>query len=125
MRAAILHDDSPVYQLVDYIPRLEIDDTKSDIFRMKLTYSKQHKDQLAAAVRQGQEAVQKVVSAPSASNLFEMEPSTVVDMFLSLRDVKGYDGMIALYARMPPQLQRAKVSDRRRCPNGSLGSRSS
>ena len=33
----------------------------------------------------------------------------VVDLFLSLRDVKAYDAMIDLYARMPGPVQQAKM----------------
>ena len=33
----------------------------------------------------------------------------VVDLFLSMRDVKAHAGMIDLYGRMPPPLQRAKM----------------
>src|SRR5271166_6655400 len=103
------HDDSPLFQLVDDLPRWEIDHIKTDIFRKVVDYSKHYKDRLASAVKQGAEAVQKIASEPGLANLFEVETGIVVDLFLSLRDVKAYDAMIELYDRMPVALQRAKM----------------
>ena len=34
------HDDSPIFQLVDDLPRWEIDHTKTDVFRKSVDYSK-------------------------------------------------------------------------------------
>jgi tetratricopeptide (TPR) repeat protein len=103
------HDDSPLFQLVDDLPRWEIDHVKTDIFRKVVDYSKRYKDRLASAVKQGAEAVQKIASEPGLANLLEVETGIVVDLFLSLRDVKAYDAMIELYDRMPMALQRAKM----------------
>jgi hypothetical protein len=103
------HDDSPIFQLVDDLPRWEIDHTKTDVFRQSVDYSKRYKDRLASAVRQGPEAVEKIATESALSNLLEVETGVVVDLFLSLRDVKAYASMIDLYNRMPPPLQRAKM----------------
>jgi tetratricopeptide (TPR) repeat protein len=103
------YDDSPIFQLVDDLPRWEIDHTKTDVFRQSVDYSKKYKDRLAAAVRQGGEAVEKIAAEPALANLLEVETGVVVDLFLSMRDVKAYAGMIDLYNRMPPPLQRAKM----------------
>jgi tetratricopeptide (TPR) repeat protein len=102
-------DDSPIFQLVDDLPRWEIDHTKTDVFRQSVDYSKRYKDRLATAVREGAAAVETIANEPALSNLLEVETGVVVDLFLSMRDVKAYDGMIALYDRMPPPLQRAKM----------------
>jgi tetratricopeptide (TPR) repeat protein len=53
--------------------------------------------------------VQKVAAEPALANLLEVESGVVVDLFLSLRDVKAYAAMIELYHRMPLPLQRAKM----------------
>jgi tetratricopeptide (TPR) repeat protein len=103
------HDDSPVYQLVDDLPRWEIEHTKTDVFRKSVDYSKRYKDRLASAVKQGVGAVESIASEPGLKNLLEVEAGIVVDLFLSMRDVKAYDGMIKLYDRMPQPLQRAKM----------------
>ncbi len=103
------HDDSPIFQLIDDLPRCEIDHSKTDVFRKSVDYSKRYKDRLREAVREGAEAVQKIASDPALANLLDVEAGIVVDLFLSLRDVKAYAGMIDLYSRMPAPLQRAKM----------------
>src|SRR5262249_950512 len=102
-------DDSPIFQLVEGVPRLEVDHTVTDTFRKNVEYSKKYKDRLRAAVREGAAAVERITREPALSNLLEVESGVVVDLFLSLRDVKSYAVMIALYDRMPLPLQRAKL----------------
>jgi tetratricopeptide (TPR) repeat protein len=103
------HDDSPIFQLVEDAPRWDVDHSKTDIFRKAADYSKRYKDRLRFAVKEGADAVKKVADDPALSNLLEVESGIVVDLFLSLRDVKAYQAMIALYQRMPPPLQRARM----------------
>ena len=103
------HDDSPLYQMLDYMPRFEVDHSKTDIFRDRFAYSKKYKDRLSAARANGAQAVQAVVAEPALANLHEVEAGIVVDLFLSLRDVKSYAAMIELYDRMPAPLQRARI----------------
>jgi tetratricopeptide (TPR) repeat protein len=103
------HDDSPIFQLVDVLPHSQIDHTKTDIFREQVDYSKKYKQRLAEAVRAGAEAVEKIASEPALANLNEIETGVVVDLYLSMRDVKAYQAMIKLYDRMPPPLQRARM----------------
>ncbi len=103
------HDDSPIFQLIEGLPRVEVDHSKTDSFRAQHDYSKKYKDRLRAAVRDGPDAVQKVAGEPALANLLEVESGVVVDLFLSLRDVKAHRAMIELYQRMPSPLQRAKM----------------
>jgi tetratricopeptide (TPR) repeat protein len=103
------HDDSPIFQLVDVLPHSQIDHTKTDIFRAQIDYSKNYKKRLAEAVRAGAEAVDSIAAEPALANLNEIETGVVVDLFLSMRDVKAHQSMIKLYERMPPPLQRAKM----------------
>src|SRR6266700_3345381 len=102
-------DDSPMFQLIDDLPRWEIDHSKTDVFRKSVDYSKRYKERLSEAVRAGAEAVQKIASDPALADLIDVEAGIVVDLFLSLRDVKAYAAMIDLYGRMPAPLQQAKM----------------
>jgi uncharacterized protein DUF4071 len=102
-------DDSPIFQLIDGLPRWEVDHSKTDIFRKSHDYSKRYKERLRTAVREGGGAVEAIVDEPALSNLLEVESGVVVDLFLSLRDVKAHASMIALYERMPPPIKRAKM----------------
>jgi tetratricopeptide (TPR) repeat protein len=103
------HDDSPIFQLVEGAPRWDVDHSKTDIFRQAVDYSKRYKDRLRAAVREGPAAVERIAGEPALANLLEIESGVVVDLFLSLRDVKAHAAMIDLYHRMPLPLQRAKM----------------
>jgi tetratricopeptide (TPR) repeat protein len=106
------HDDSPIFQLVEGVPRWDVDHSKTDIFRQAVDYSKKYKDRLRAARAQGPqaaEAVLKIAGEPALANLLEVESGVVVDLFLSMRDVKAHKAMIELYERMPLPLQRAKM----------------
>ncbi len=103
------HFDSPIFQLLDDLPHTQIDHSKTDAFREQVDYSKRYKARLAAAVRAGPEAVQEIATEPALDNLNEVEAGVLVDVFLSLRDVKAHAAMVALYARMPAPMQRAKM----------------
>jgi hypothetical protein len=103
------HDDSPLFQMLDYMPRHEVDHTKTDTFRDRFNYSKQFKARLADALQHGEQAVKETIADPVFKNLHDLESGVVVDMFLTLRDVKAHKEMIDLYQRMPGPLQRARI----------------
>jgi hypothetical protein len=104
------HDDSPLFQLIQDMPRPDVDHSKTDTFRERFDYSRKYKERLNSARQKGAEAVNAIAADPALSNLHEVEAGVVIDLYLSLRDVKNYDGMIALYKRMPPPLQRARIT---------------
>jgi tetratricopeptide (TPR) repeat protein len=103
------HADSPIFQLVDVLPHSQLDHAKTDVFREQVDYSKKYKQRLADAVQAGRQAVEQIAGEPALKNLHEVETGIIVDLFLSMRDVKAYQAMIDLYARMPLPLQRAKL----------------
>jgi hypothetical protein len=103
------HADSPIFQLIDDLPHVAIDHSKTDVFRQQVDYSRRYKARLAAAVAAGAEAVEKIAGEAALKNLNEIEAGVVVDLFLSLRDVKAHAAMVELYERMPAPLQRAKM----------------
>ena len=92
--------DSPVFQLVDGFP--DIQRLKTDVFRERVRYSQQIKDQLAVARKQGGDAVRQVEEA--LRSVADAESGVVVDLFLSYRAVKAWDAMIALVDRMASPL---------------------
>jgi hypothetical protein len=104
-----LHDDSPLFQLIDDLPHLPIDHAKTDIFRKQVEYSQKYKERLGAARDEGAAALKRIADEPALKNLNEVEAGIIVDLFLSLRDVKAYPAMIELYERMPEPLKRAKL----------------
>ncbi len=88
--------DSPLYELVEDFP--EVDRTKTDVFRDRVEYSRQMKQRLAAARKEGVEALEAIEI--ELGDLTDVESGVVVDLFLSYRAVKGWRQMIALVARM-------------------------
>lgn len=103
-------DDSPLFQLIDGLPRVEIDHAKTDSFRDRVVYAQRLKDKLRQA-RGTKEvaAVTAVAQDPEMANLADVEAGVIVDLYLSYRDVKGYREMVELYERMPRPLQCAKL----------------
>ncbi len=103
------HDDSPLFQLLEYMPRFDVDHSKTDIFRDRFEYSRKYKERLASARKQGEGAVKEILADPALGDLSEVEAGIVVDLYLSLRDVEAHAAMIELYDRMPPPLQRTRI----------------
>jgi hypothetical protein len=94
------HADSPVFQLVEGFP--DIQRLKTDVFRERVRYSQQMKDQLAAARKEGTESVRDVEAR--LGPIADADSGVVIDLFLSYRAVKAWDDMIALVDRMAPPL---------------------
>jgi tetratricopeptide (TPR) repeat protein len=92
--------DSPVYQLVEGFP--DIERLKTDVFRDCVRYSEEMKKRLAAARKQGVDAVQALES--DLGNISDAEAAVVIDLFLSYRAVKAWEAMITLVPKMSPPL---------------------
>ena len=95
--------DSPVYQLLEGIHAPEIAHAKTDIFREQVRYSEGIKKRLAAARKQGPDAVAAVESELGA--MADREAGVVVDLLLSYRAVKAWERMIALTEKIPLPLR--------------------
>lgn len=95
--------DSPVYQLVEGFP--DIQRLKTDVFRERVSYSEQVKKRLAAARKQGLEAVRAIEQElAQQAKIADTESGVVIDLFLSYRAVKGWQEMIDLVPKMSPPL---------------------
>jgi hypothetical protein len=94
--------DSPVFQLLHDFP--DIDRLKTDTFREEAAYSNRAKARLAAARREGVDAVRAV--RDELGDLADVEAGVQVDLLLSLRATEAWADMIALVEAMPEPLQR-------------------
>ena len=106
------HDDSPLFQLVDGMPRIELDHSKTDIFRDRVAIAREYRDELTAARKTGLDAVRKVANDPRLANLRDVEAGIIVDLMLSFRAVgtkEGCQEMVNLHDRMPKELQQARM----------------
>jgi len=102
-------DDSPLFQLIDGMPRIQVDHSKTDVFREQVEYSNEFKRRLASARALNIDAVRAIAQSGELANLTDVEAGIVIDVFLSFRDLKGYQDMVDLYARMPAPLQRTRM----------------
>lgn len=97
--------DSPLFQLLQGYRAPDIARLKTDVFRDQVEYSKESKARIAAACRAGDRQAlaalaDELVGKPA------VEAGVLVDLFLSFRAVMDWDGMVALYERLPAELQR-------------------
>ena len=102
------NDDSPVYQLLDGVPRPEIDHTKADVFRDRVEYSKQCKLRLLQARAKGKNGRDDILALRNQLGPLS-EAGVVVDIYLSFRAVNAFEDMLALYDEMPEPLKRARL----------------
>ena len=56
------HDDSPLFQLLDYMPRFEVDHVKTDVFRERFDYSKRYKAAARRRARAGRRGGARAVA---------------------------------------------------------------
>ena len=101
------HDDSPLFTLIQDMPRITVDHEKTDLFRDQVAYSREAKHRLAVARKAGADAVGSI--AAEFPNLLNVEAGIVVDLFLSFRAVKAWQQMVDLYARMSRTLQNTRM----------------
>jgi tetratricopeptide (TPR) repeat protein len=92
--------DSPIYQLIEGFPGLE--HSKTDVFREQVKYAAERKSQLAAARKDGVDAVRALEK--EFAPISDLESGVIIDLFLSYRAVKAWDDMIALVGKMPRPL---------------------
>lgn len=94
----IYEQDAPLFQLLEGMKGLDIARLKTDVFRDSVQYSIKIKEKLAAARKQGVEAIREVEK--EMGKIHDQESGVVIDLFLSYRATKGWKDMIALYDKM-------------------------
>jgi hypothetical protein len=98
--AKAMPTDSPVFQLLEGFP--DIQRLKTDVFRDRVQYSLQKKEELSAARKQGIDAVTTVEH--QLGRIVDTESGVVIDLFLSYRAVKAWQQMIDLVPKMSAPL---------------------
>jgi hypothetical protein len=97
------HHDIPLFQLLDGIRAPEVLSDKTDVFRREADYGAEKKAELAAARKEGRAAVAAVHR--SLGSLEAVEAGVVIDLLLSYRAVKDWQGMVDLVANMPETMR--------------------
>ncbi|HEX5870330.1 MAG TPA: TRAFs-binding domain-containing protein [Longimicrobium sp.] len=89
--------DSPLFQLLEDYPDIAHD--KTDVFRDQVRIAESIKERLAAARKEGIDAVRAIEQ--ELTPLKDQDTGVVIDLFLSYRAVKGWNEMVGLVERMP------------------------
>jgi tetratricopeptide (TPR) repeat protein len=105
--------DSPLFQLFDRFPGIEISHELTDVFRDRVAYASEFKNRLAAAralkpVERAQQELREIEAA--LGDVGTAERGVVVDLMLSYRAVEAYREMIELYDRMAGEVQDAALT---------------
>ena len=90
--------DSPLFQLLDDYP--DVAHEKTDVFRERVRYAAEIKEQLRVARGENSEAV--VAVEKTLGNLVNVEAGILIDLLLSYRAVSAYGEMIRLGEKMTP-----------------------
>lgn len=94
--------DSPVFQLLEWVKPLDIAHVKTDTFREQADYSAEIKQRLAGARREGLAAVKQVQA--ELGDIRKADAGVVVDLYLSYRATSAWNEMIDLVPGMSPPL---------------------
>ena len=97
-------DDSPVFQLVGDLPRPDIARLKTDVFREQAEYSAAAKQRLAAARKDGVDALRR--AEEELGPLEDVEAGVLVDLLLSYRATSAWGDMTRLVESMPEPVRR-------------------
>ena len=97
-------NDSPLFQLLDDIKPLQVSSDKTDLFREQVACTEHVRSRLAAARRDGKPALDEVRN--SIGSMDVVESGVAIDIMLSYRAIRDWQGMIDFIKDMPEQLRR-------------------
>lgn len=98
--------DSPLFQLLGEFTPGKLAREKTDVFHQEVAYSEDLKRRLADARVRRDPALVAAIRADVGA-LDDLEAGVVIDLFLTYRALKDWDGMVALYDAMPEVLKRS------------------
>jgi hypothetical protein len=112
IRAALegpVAQDSPLFQLFDAYPGVDMSHQVTDVFRDRAEYSEKLRARLGAAKMDGVEGL-RIVEA-ELGDVTAAERGVLMDLYLSYRDVEGgFAEMVRLYDEFPAELRNAVVA---------------
>lgn len=96
--------DSPIFQLLSYLPAPNVSHEKTDLFRDQVRYSQQAKAEFAKTRKlkdptEAAAAIDKVLGG--LKPVAELEVGVLLDAMLSYRAVKAWEPMAAFIRRLP------------------------
>jgi tetratricopeptide (TPR) repeat protein len=109
--------DSPLFQLFDNFPGIEMSHEVTDVFRDRVKYSQEFKDKLLEArQKNSKDEVNKELKALQLElgDIKTTERGILIDLFLSYRDAEAFNEMLSLYNEFPSVLKDTMVA-RQQC----------
>lgn len=104
--------DSPLFQLFDDFPGIQMSHELTDVFRDRVEYMMEFRSKLEAArtCSSTEEALSRLHAVEKGlGHLKVVEGAILVDLLLSYRDVSAWDAMVSLYERLPADVQEAAM----------------
>lgn len=105
--------DSPLFDLFSDFPGIEMSHELTDVFRDRVKYSEQIKDQLEAIRNDDSDIASRqqalLQKQQSLGDLKSLERGILVDLLLSYRALNGWQQMIDLYQQLPGDCQQSSI----------------
>jgi len=106
-------NDSPLFDLFDKFPGIDMSHELTDVFRDRMNYSIQVKNDLAAARKQKSKEkalneINVIVGKLGETRL--LERGVLIDIFLSYRAVSAWNAMLEFYEEMPANVQQTALA---------------
>lgn len=105
--------DSPIFEFIEGFKGIELSHEITDVFRDKVKYAEAWRARLEAArtgcpIEVGRKRLADIEA--TLEDLHTVEHGALIDLFLSYRDVQGWDEMVRLYERFPPSLKASALA---------------
>ena len=99
--------DSPLFQLFERFPGIEMSHEVTDVFRDRVAYSERFRERLREARAEGVDSLRAVQA--DLDDLAATERGVLIDLFLSYRSVGAFPEMIALANELPADVRETVV----------------
>ena len=101
--------DSPLFQLFDHYPGIEMSHEITDVFRDRADYCEKFRTQIAIAKKEGVTGLRAMEA--DLGDIASAERGVLIDLYLSYRDVDGgFPEMVRLYELFPAGLRETVIA---------------
>lgn len=106
-------DDSPLFQLFERFPGIEISHELTDVFKDRIQISEEFQTKLDIALQSEpkEEALRRLKALEAElGNLRTLDSAVLMKLLLTYRDVSAWDEMVQVFDRFPAGLQRVAMA---------------
>jgi tetratricopeptide (TPR) repeat protein len=101
-------EDSPLFQLFDKYPGVDMSHQVTDVFRDRVEYSEQFRSRLRVARAEGVDGIRSIED--DLGDLATVERGVLMDLYLSYRSAEAWPEMVRLYEALPADLRDSVVA---------------